>query len=418
MKCLKCGMEVKETSTICPFCGSSIEKPKVNNREEELVELPVLKSASKAPVLEEKDNDMLNSLAEKFDKEDVSLEKTRTIKPIEDNNEFSLLNDINKQIETVNEEAKEEIKPAKIETPKEEVLPVNPEVPKEEVKEEVKVAEQKEITSLETKESVNKRTKVLLATALIVVVLVVAIGFAVKALVDSNKNTGNIEERLNQALQTYYGTGKTEDISNLLEEVKDDEDVIDEIHNKVKKQSDEWLKEYYDTEYVSQAEFNSETTRYKELFRGLYEYALFRDDDIYIRALEDDSYNEIVQDMDDNYNTSRVFYEAIDLYNTKDYNKAYYALNQIPSTSIIYNKTRIYVDRINSNVIGLLKNDIAKIEKDIDSLSDSDKLNVYTQIEQIIIDYDRAYNNLELTKNKDYNDILTEYSNKVEEYSN
>ncbi len=394
MKCLKCGMEVKETSTICPFCGSSIGKPKVNNREEELVELPVLKSASKAPVLEEKDNDMLNSLAEKFDKEDVSLEKTRTIKPIEDNNEFSLLNDINKQIETVNEEAKEE------------------------VKEEVKVAEPKEITSLETKESVNKRTKVLLATALIVVVLVVAIGFAVKALVDSNKNTGNIEERLNQALQTYYGTGKTEDISNLLEEVKDDEDVIDEIHNKVKKQSDEWLKEYYDTEYVSQAEFNSETTRYKELFRGLYEYALFRDDDIYIRALEDDSYNEIVQDMDDNYNTSRVFYEAIDLYNTKDYNKAYYALNQIPSTSIIYNKTRIYVDRINSNVIGLLKNDIAKIEKDIDSLSDSDKLNVYTQIEQIIIDYDHAYNNLELTKNKDYNDILTEYSNKVEEYSN
>ncbi len=400
MKCLKCGMEVKENNTICPFCGSSIENVKAIT-ETTSVELPVLKAKVKKDTTSEKDTDMLNSLAQKFDKDDVSLEKTRTIKPVEDKEEFSLLNDINKQIETVNEEAKAE-------TVTQEVKSTGEEEKKEE-----------ESLSLDTKTSVNKRTKVLLATVGIVLVLAIAIAFTISAMAGSRKaQTSDIEEKLDQALQVYYDSGKTEEITDMLDEYKSNETIIETIHDKIKDKSLEWLDTYFETEYVSQAEFNSQTTRYKDLYRGLFEYAIIKDGSSYIRALDSGDYDELTKRIDDNYVDSRIFYEAIDLYNNKDYNKAYYALNQVSNNSAIYTKTRIYVDRINSNVLGLLKADIAKIEQDTTNLSDSDILKMYSQIEQIIIDYDRLYSNLELDKNKDYSDLLQEYKTKVASYSN
>ena len=356
MKCLKCGMEVKENNTICPFCGSSIENVKAIT-ETTSVELPVLKAKVKKDTTSEKDTDMLNSLAQKFDKDDVSLEKTRTIKPVEDKEEFSLLNDINKQIETVNEEAKAE-------TVTQEVKSTGEEEKKEE-----------ESLSLDTKTSVNKRTKVLLATVGIVLVLAIAIAFTISAMAGSRKaQTSDIEEKLDQALQVYYDSGKTEEITDMLDEYKSNETIIETIHDKIKDKSLEWLDTYFETEYVSQAEFNSQTTRYKDLYRGLFEYAIIKDGSSYIRALDSGDYDELTKRIDDNYVDSRIFYEAIDLYNNKDYNKAYYALNQVSNNSAIYTKTRIYVDRINSNVLGLLKADIAKIEQDTTNLSDSDIL--------------------------------------------
>ena len=398
MKCLKCGMEVKENNTICPFCGSSIENVKDKTKTTS-VELPVLKMKDKKDTTSEKDTDMLNSLAQKFDKDDVSLEKTRTIKPVEDKEEFSLLNDINKQIETVNEEAKAETVTQEVKNTVEE--------------------KKEEPLSLDTKTSVNKRTKVLLVTVGMVLVLAIAIAFTISAMAGSSKaQTSDIEEKLDQALQVYYDSGKTEEITDMLDEYKSNDTIIETIHDKIKDKSLEWLDTYFETEYISQAEFNSQTTRYKDLYRGLFEYAIIKDGSSYIRALDSGDYDELTKRIDDNYVDSRIFYEAIDLYNNKDYNKAYYALNQVSNNSAIYTKTRIYVDRINSNVLGLLKADIAKIEQDTTNLSDSDILKMYSQIEQIIIDYDRLYSNLELDKNKDDSDLLQEYKTKVASYSN
>lgn len=404
MKCLKCGMEVKDNSAICPSCGSSIEKNKIKFDEDEFVELPVLKKDNKSAEFTEKDSDMLNSLAQKFET-DVSLEKTKTIKPLEDKDEFSLIEDINKQINMVNEEKEKEIN--------------SDEVKITQVKEPVVVENKENNNALESKESVNKRTKILLVTTLVTVIVIALIFGGIKLFGNNfkGKASGNLQVNLNEALNDYYETGKTEDLSKILDTVKDKDEELEEVHSQVKEKSDEWLNEYFETEYGSQSEFNSETTRYKDLFRGLYEYAMIKDGNDYVRALANSDYEEINQQIDVNYSDSRLFYEALDLYNDKDYNKAYYALNQIQSNSVIYTKTRIYVDRIVSNVLGLLKSDIAKIEQDITNLSDEDTLKMYTQIEQIIIDYDRVYINLDLTKNTEYSDLLIEYRGKVAAYN-
>ena len=42
------------------------------------------------------------------------------------------------------------------------------------------------------------------------------------------------------------------------------------------------------------------------------------------------------------------------------------------------------------DIINMIKKDISKLEKNIDTLEDSEKLKIYTSIEQIII----SYNNL------------------------
>ena len=65
-----------------------------------------------------------------------------------------------------------------------------------------------------------------------------------------------------------------------------------------------------------------------------------------------------------------------------------------------------------------MKKDIVKISKDLDSMSDDGKLNKYIQIEELILKYDNIYTNLNLKSNKDYNSLLNEYRDKIEDLSN
>ena len=65
-----------------------------------------------------------------------------------------------------------------------------------------------------------------------------------------------------------------------------------------------------------------------------------------------------------------------------------------------------------------MKKDIVKISKDLDSMNDDGKLNKYIQIEELILKYDNIYTNLNLKSNKDYNSLLNEYRDKIEDLSN
>ena len=54
--------------------------------------------------------------------------------------------------------------------------------------------------------------------------------------------------------------------------------------------------------------------------------------------------------------------------------------------------------------------------KDIDTLSDEEKLNVYIIIEETILEYNNVYN-VNLSEQKKYQEILNIYTSKVSEYT-
>ena len=103
MKCLKCKKTFKDTLDKCPFChtkvnGSSDVDFKDNIELIEKMEQELSKTIE------------LKTTKRKIrDNREVSLDETVAINVLNDNN-FTLLDEINKQIDNINEEAQEELK--------------------------------------------------------------------------------------------------------------------------------------------------------------------------------------------------------------------------------------------------------------------------------------------------------------------
>ena len=63
------------------------------------------------------------------------------------------------------------------------------------------------------------------------------------------------------------------------------------------------------------------------------------------------------------------------------------------------------------------KNDLNNLEKNMDTLSVEEKLEKYTQMEEIILEYNNIYINVELNEKDDYQELLSKYTTKVGEYT-
>jgi len=68
-------------------------------------------------------------------------------------------------------------------------------------------------------------------------------------------------------------------------------------------------------------------------------------------------------------------------------------------------------------VVLLLEKDINKLEKNIDKLDDTSKLNRYVQIEEVILDYTKVYSSLDLEKATAYQKLLKLHKGNVSLYT-
>lgn len=379
MKCLKCEKEFDEELDSCPFCGASIEN--------EEMEMPQLK---KEDIVEEdiKQDDNSN---EEVQVENDELDKTVSISSLSDTKELkdlSLIDDINKQIDSVNA-----LKEA------------------EEVKE--------EINDLSTSDSIKKRRKVLFITGIVSLILsLIIIGFLVFK--NSSKEATIVKDYLQEyevALEKYYESNEIDDVIFILESIKDDADKVKKVQSKTRIIFDSWILLYIDEEANTLDEYDKITDRYKELLNGLHTYAVAKTDENYITALTDYDYEELKVQIDDIYSDCIVFFEALAYYNEKDYDRAYYMFDVIDDSNSYYERAQSYKKRIINNVVDLLNKDVDKITAGIDGLSDEDKLQRYVNVEEVIISYNSIYNNLNLSSNDDYQSLLNLYTSKVSEYT-
>lgn len=378
MRCFKCDKTYDDNLLECPFCNEQIDTES-DDLFEEHIEL--------LEDMEEKLSDTKEFIPiniKRRDDGEASLDETIAIN-LQHND--SLIDEINKQIDEMNEEAT--------------------------------ISEEKEVDQVEQVEELNnKRTFSTILTVLFVL-LVAVISCIVLFAKDNTKRSEPVlsfEERLEEAIDIYYNGGDIEDLVTLLNEVKRNSDKVEVIQNTIKITCDEWIIKYRDETAKSKKDFEDITYNYRELIDGLYRYALVKNKDIYIRALTEIDYDELVKKIEDIYEQSRDFYDALDLYNEKDYNRSYYMFKKILEDNSYYDNAISYIDKIYENIIELLEKDINKLTGDIDLLTDKEKLDIYIVVEETIIEYDNIYS-VDLNENSKYQELLSIYSNKVSEYT-
>lgn len=391
MKCLKCDKEFEDGLSNCPFCGQEVENTEM--------EMPQLKKDD-----EEENTEVTKEIAslspDEEDTESSELDKTVSISSLSDTKELkdlSLIDDINKQIDTINEEENKED------------VEINEESKEENAKEE----------NLSSKESFYKRRKVLFITGIVSLILAIII-ISVLLLKKDNNDNDIVTDYLKEyetALQTYYDTEEIDDVIYVLESVKNDEAKVKKIQSKTRVIFDSWVLLYIDEEADSLDEYDEITDKYKKLLNGLHTYAIVKLDDNYITALTDYDYEELRKQIEDVYSDCIVFFDALSYYNEKDYDRAYYMFDVIDENNSYYERSKSYKNRILNNVIALLNNDINKITLGIDELTDEAKLQKYVSVEEVIISYNSVYSNLNLNDNKEYQELLNLYTSKVSEYT-
>lgn len=391
MKCLKCDKEFEDGLSNCPFCGQEVENTEM--------EMPQLKKDD-----EEENTEVTKEIAslspDEEDTESSELDKTVSISSLSDTKELkdlSLIDDINKQIDTINEEENKED------------VEINEESKEENPKEE----------NLSSKESFYKRRKVLFITGIVSLILAIII-ISVLLLKKDNNDNDIVTDYLKEyetALQTYYDTEEIDDVIYVLESVKNDEAKVKKIQSKTRVIFDSWVLLYIDEEADSLDEYDEITDKYKKLLNGLHTYAIVKLDDNYITALTDYDYEELRKQIEDIYSDCIVFFDALSYYNEKDYDRAYYMFDVIDENNSYYERSKSYKNRILNNVIALLNNDINKITLGIDELTDEAKLQKYVSVEEVIISYNSVYSNLNLNDNKEYQELLNLYTSKVSEYT-
>lgn len=389
MKCLKCKKTFNDALDKCPFCHSKVKEVDTTSNEEfkENIELIEKMEQELSKTIELKP-----TKKKRMDTGEVSLDKTVAINVLNNNNE-SLLDEINKQIDIMNEESRKEREN-------------NPNYVPEE-----------ELASLE---SFRKRRKILVITGIASLALIsfMIVLFMITSNLNFGPNNSNVDydKALKNALNTYYETSEIDDLIYVMEDVKRDDEKVEDLQYTVKNTCYGWVLRYKNEKANSTKEFEDITYKYKELIDGLYRYALVKNKDQYIRALKEIDYDELMLQFDTIYTDSLVFYEGMDLYNEKDYNKAYYMFNKIEEDNNYYDKAITYIDKIYENILTLLNKDIEKIENNIDVLSDEEKLAIYILIEETILEYNNVYT-VNLSDYNEYQELLSSYTSKVSQYT-
>lgn len=257
---------------------------------------------------------------------------------------------------------------------------------------------------------VNKRKKILLSTS-IVMLLIVGILFVMFIGFKNTNNKYDYIYELKVIMVDYEKNIDNSNIYNVLSYVYNDDEKINNVHDNTYTIIKEWIHEFKDKEYNGLDDFEKQKDNLKEKINYVFDINYEN-----IKLMRFKDYEELIKDIDNYYSEGKVFYDGLSYYNNKYYNEAYSLFDVIKEDEIFYDKANKYKNKIVNDVLTLIKNDIAKLEKNIDD-DNVNNLEIYSEIENIILSYNDIYGSIYLSNNSEYNSMLEEYKAKVMEYS-
>lgn len=393
MRCSNCHEEFANDLKECPKCGTSVAL-------DEIVDLPKLNDDKKEDVKGKKtDNDSETMTTKEFhfnfENSQVYDESEYTEKTKEFPSLTSMLSNLSENIEHESNEDNEEF------------ITTNSE---EDNQNEQNLDETKEnILKIKDESSYDVKRKYLFVSGLICLIVIGLLVFTYASFKDNNDTNKNnkvdeydYKNEIDNALANYYKSGgkETGDLVKVLEEVYNDKYRINKVQKETLNVVEQWIDDYLVQNAENTASFLDITDYYKELVNNLYEKAIY--EEIYL--LDDDDKNDFLDLIDDICQDGLIYYKALDFYNDKSYNEAYVSLKYINDDNYYYNEVANLKEKIISDVLKMLNNDIEKIkEKEYDK--DSLNKNASSIIEQ----YDNIYADLNLKENPEYEKLSLKY---------
>lgn len=350
MICHNCNKDVNEDVKVCPYCDFPLDED---------MELPHLK-----------------------DEDDILLEKTRVIRK---DDTTSLEDDILNQFNDSNEE-----------------MESNDIVNEEVVNNEL---------DLRTNESLVKR-KNSLVFALCITLLFLGLCFGY--IIMNNSDSVDIIDKeddidissIDDYLMDYYYDNNIDGLVNILDSISEDD--IDDVSNKCYLYSDNWLSEYLNKDFDSKEDLLGGILYVTDKIDRLYDL-----DNDGNKLLSSSNYKLLIDKINVYSNDGNLFYEAVDMYNGKAYNEAYYVFSRVSKDNIYYGKVDSYLSNIIDDVMNLLMTDINKLEIEVNESDYDSKIVIYNNIYEVIKTYNIVYDNLELNKNIEYIELLESYGSKA-----
>lgn len=434
MRCLNCNQVTEGEHLYCPICGVKMTKDEENipiiveeDKRKEFID-----AINNAASVDEIDNDDLPELKDESSEEineenkneikeidDISLEKTRIFNMQDD--DLSLTGLIDKQINDINNE--EDLDKTRIYPVTDKIVNEN----HEDKENDEPVGELDSYSSDEndndefnSNESVTKRKKTLII-ALIFTILIIIGGFTALYFFENNSqqeartklNSSNVEKIFNN----YINSNDDKELKELLTDIRDNNEELIKTQKNMNSLLNNYIKKIEDTEYSSINLLTEDINKGKKLLSDIYDITETNNIGT-IRLVSNNDFKDLNSYLETVLNNAKPYYEALSYYKDKSYNEAYVMFDKVTNDNNYYDKANSYKRTIVEDVLKSIKNDIIKMDVDIDSLNDDDKLIKYSQIEDVIIAYDNLYPDLKLDNNNEYNTLLNKYRDLVKGLSN
>lgn len=221
---------------------------------------------------------------------------------------------------------------------------------------------------------------------------------------------GDFNKKVEDELNNYFSDGDTTGLSTILSSSYSDTTKVEDIHNTTNTVVESWINTLLTKDYDNYEAFTSAVNNTRSKLDGLYNIK-YTD----VGYLEEDKYEEYSTKLNNIDEDSNDYYVALELYNKKDYNKAYQALEAISSSNSFYDSSQKHMNDIVTSILDLLKSDIKKISTNLDFVNDSEKQGIYKQIKSIIEKYAIAYPYVKLNNNEEYNELYKKYNDLIKE---
>ena len=227
----------------------------------------------------------------------------------------------------------------------------------------------------------------------------------IKPITIHTKDDPPIEELdFSAELNNYYQTREKNNIEKMLVDNSSDPEKMSEINSIVLKQIEKIIDDIIKNS-STEIQYDNKILDLDEYLNSLRSIK-FNEAEL----LSEVDYNNIKERLSHLKETSTSYFDALNYYNAKDYNKAYNTFSAIPEDNS-FNKAAVeQMNKITEEILGLLKNDITKMSANLDYMNANEQKNRYYQIKLIIEQYNVAYPYLHLETNPTYNDLLQKYT--------